>query len=304
LWDIIRFIQIPYFRLDDGAEVLALIKEKIPLNFYVFVYLDEYHISAKANYHKNHWVHETMVYGYDDHRQKIMAIGLNKNNILSKLEISYDQFMKAFDSGRIHYTQSAPYARYQAMELLQLHETEGEFPFDPELFLMDFREYFQSQNRRGLVSGLLPPGEPHDALGKLPAVYGLEVCDLVILKLQELLQGKVLIDYRAIHLLAEHKHGLYQRLKYVVDKYNLAGKAGDLLNQYEAISLGMQTVRIKFMELTAAADVSTKAAKTVLKQMIDSLDEMQRKEKIILTELIPILDANMTIIPDQAHIDS
>lgn len=62
--------------------------------------------------------------------------------------------------------------------------------------------------------------------------YGLDATDLVIDQLERLLWGENLIDYRAIHLLAEHKRGLFCRLKYVVDQYGLATEATEVVARY------------------------------------------------------------------------
>ena len=104
----------------------------------------------------------------------------------------------------------------------------------------------------------------------------------------------MLIDYRSIHLLAEHKEGLYRRLKYVISRFKLEGETSGLLAKYEAISKEMQAVRIKFMELGMAKDISLISAKSTIKQLIEVLAGVKQKEQAILEELIPILEAKLS----------
>ena len=144
------------------------------------MFIDEYYIPAKIHYRKEHFVHETLVYGFNDQRQHLLALGFGKDNLLGQFTISYELFIQAFDSGRKHYKDSAPYAKYHAVTLLKLAEVEGEYPFDKDLFLHEFKDYLQSKTDKDYFSTLFPPGETGESYGKLPVVYGLDTYDLVI----------------------------------------------------------------------------------------------------------------------------
>lgn len=79
------------------------------------------------------------------------------------------------------------------------------------------------------------------------AVYGLEAQKVVASQLKKLLEDKFTIDYRAIHLLVEHKKGLYQRLMYIGENQELDMKWQQYCSLYKALVDKWEKLRVDYL---------------------------------------------------------
>lgn len=65
-------------------------------NNYCYIVLDEYYISAKKDFNNRHFIHQSLIYGFDFGKQEFLAVAFNKNDKLDVLRYKYEEVKNAF----------------------------------------------------------------------------------------------------------------------------------------------------------------------------------------------------------------
>ncbi len=82
--------------IPSGETLIHILTENINKKFYSYLWLDKYEIPETDEYHKKHYVHPVLVYGYDETERVLFIINFtwNKGSYLQK--VSYEEIKKAF----------------------------------------------------------------------------------------------------------------------------------------------------------------------------------------------------------------
>ncbi|OPZ86371.1 MAG: Gramicidin S synthase 1 [Firmicutes bacterium ADurb.Bin419] len=287
--EVIQEVYLGYELLKDVTNINNYVIDKINSGYYVIINVDEYYIPAKLAYKKKHYVHHSLVYGYDNEQRKFKAIGFNAEQMFAKMDFEYDLFSQAFESGKLYYKGSAPWAETNAIELLRTKNFMQEYPFSLERFRTSLEEYVTSKEDFRIV---FDQRLDQYYLGSEQLKYGMDVYDGVIEHLMKLMEGMITIDYRAVHLMFEHKKSVYTRLQYVNGKY--AGLIGleELTNEYQKVVEIVDSARRLFLKHTFSGDNDYNLVpdKEVVAQIIEKLGEARDMEKQVLTEICRLLN--------------
>lgn len=258
-----------YLKYEDMADIIGFIEDKISSGCYISVHVDEYRLPQKSSYMKNHFVHPSLIYGYDSVGKKLLAVGFDSEMMFMEITFDYDDFMKAYEEAKLFYRESAPWAETEAIQLLKPKELNGNYPFDLNRFLEEVNNYMHSSAAdSGRINKLVPPGDMEITSD---IKYGLEVYGVVVscmeklgadilggLDVQNIIEQcreKVTadimpaIDYRSIHLLYEHKRCLYNRLKYIIKRYDVPESLSILTAGYLQLVESLNTARLTFFDL-------------------------------------------------------
>ncbi|MFZ5987608.1 MAG: amino acid adenylation domain-containing protein [Bacillota bacterium] len=282
--EVIQEVYMGYELLKDIPDIIDYAVDKINLGYYVVIHVDEYYIPEKRAYKKQHYVHHSLVYGYDNSQRKLKAIGFNSEQMFAKISFDYDLFREAYESGKLHYKGSAPWAETNAIELLRVRDFMQEYPFNLEKFTARLEEYVASKEDFQVVYA-----QRFDkyTLGGEQLKYGLDIYDEIIRHLYNLMEGVVTVDYRAVHLLYEHKKSLYTRLQYVISRYNESVRLGELVDEYRKVMDTVDSARRLFLKHTFVGGDSYNLTpdKEVVAQIIDTLRQVRDMEKQVLTDI-------------------
>ncbi len=254
---------------DQPTDIIDFVEKNIDSGTYLTINVDEYYLPQKGSYNEHHYVHQSMVFGYNKAERKLMALGFDTNMVFKELEFDYDDFAKAYESAKTNYKLTAPWAETEAIQLLTPKQTSGEYKFDLNNFMEEIYKYLDgSNNDSSRISKLIPLEEQQmctdliygpkiysavvESLEKLgrDILHGLDVQGMVEqLKEQMLADIMPAIDYRSIHLLYEHKKGLYDRFKYITSKFYTSAKLDELLNEFNNLVEKMNNARLTFFDL-------------------------------------------------------
>ncbi len=254
---------------DQPSDIIDFVEKSIDSGTYLTINVDEYYLPQKGSYNEHHYVHQSMVFGYDKAERKLMGLGFDTNMVFKELEFDYDDFAKAYESAKTNYKLTAPWAETEAIQLLTPKQTAGEYKFDLNKFMEEIHKYLDGSNKDSSRITKLIPLEEQQMCTDIK--YGPQICNAMVESLEKLgrdiLQGldvkgmveqfkeKMLgdimpaIDYRSIHLLYEHKKGLYDRFKYIASKYYTSAKLDDLLSELNKLVEKMNTARLTFFDL-------------------------------------------------------
>lgn len=297
---------------DQQSDIIDFVEKSIDAGTYLTINLDEYYLPQKGSFNEHHYVHQSMVFGYDKAERKLMGLGFDTNMMFKELEFDYDDFAKAYESAKTNYKLTAPWAETEAIQLLTPKSTVGEYKFDLNKFMEEIYKYLDGSNldkfrieklipleEQQMCTGLIYGPQIHNAmvesLEKLgrDILHGLDVQGMVE-QFKEKMLGDIMpaIDYRSIHLLYEHKKGLYDRLKYITGKYYTSAKLEDLLNKFNKLVEKMNTARLTFFDLEKMlrfnfnpAEVNFEDLMASFQKVIETIRTAGNSEEELLREI-------------------
>lgn len=280
-----------YDKLKNIGNIVDYVINMINSGYYVMVCLDEYYLSGKASYMKDHFVHESLIYGYDNMAKSFKAVGFTRENVLDRMDFDFDMFGKAYEEGKKYYSDWAWYANERAVELIR--PKYGYTEFDIKGFLNDLAGYVRSYGDPKRTCMITPPlGEKADKNNISSCIafrYGLDVYDDVLKGLEYMLRGRRIIDYRAFHLIAEHKKGLLNRLEYIITNNQLTGSIIGLVKTYGTLVSETEEIRLTFFEVEYSRDISIAQKQSMIHRIMEELKKIKETESIILSQIYNIL---------------
>lgn len=278
--EIMHVVNLAFHLLKHKENIINFIVEKINLGYYLIMFVDEYYLPNKWAYQTSHFVHSSLIYGYDSEKEQFLAIGFNQNMIFTKMVFDYTNFEEAYESAKIYYKDSAPWCELSAIQLMRPNNFEEEYPFSNERFLRELKDYlFSIGDARRLYAFMYSDNR---------AEFGMQVYDAAIRNLENLFHGEATIDYRAMHLIWEHKKGIYDRIEYMISRNNLTGEIIALHKEYIQVINLSNNIRLKSLELENS-DISVSGLsvnqENIIKNIIQMVKELKNTEYDILLQI-------------------
>lgn len=264
-----------------GVSIIQFLKKCIDLNYYAYLFIDQYYIPKYINYQKAHFEHDPVVFGYDDEKKVFHAADfiLNKEEVLKygTMEISYSEMEEAYEnlpSNKDH---------INGFLLYQYNNTNIELNMD--LIKLSLKDYLNSSYTFELTKS-----EPNKSANGdiLRYTYGLEIYQIIDNFIKEELnhpvhEDSMIIDHRWFYIINTHKRIMLARIQLLI-------KTGYLCNDFEA----------PFTEILKLSDLLknmiykyllSNNIKHLLKaqQLLSQLEEL---EKINLTTISSLLEKN------------
>lgn len=277
-------ICLGYNFLKNEKSILEFTLDKINLGYYIIINLDEYHIKEKMHYQTQHFVHPSLIYGYDSTKRTFSAIGFNASFLFEKITITYDEFVKAYEDSKLYYKEYAWWAEWSAIQLIKPSDFEEEYPFEINRFIEALDAYLSStgDSFKLYAMEVSPKG----------VQYGIEVYDVLVRCLEAALLGKGFADYRAFHLLYEHKKGLYDRLAFVNARYGASQHLLDLHREYSEVVEFFNTLRMTVLKFfsrhmgNSFEAIKVEGLQDFIGNIVESVMEGKHKEIMILGKVL------------------
>ncbi|MCL6591632.1 MAG: hypothetical protein K6U80_16980 [Firmicutes bacterium] len=282
--NILRWICLGYELLTNISSIVDYVREKIMLGYYVIIHLDEYYVPQKSPYNC-HYVHQSLVYGYNDSEKHFKVIGFNEKITFTSLTIDYDAFNEAYEKGKIYFKETAPWAANSAIELLKPRDFLVDYPFSIKRFYNKLQNYIYSNGDSSVV---YCSKFDKRLISENQIKYGMNVYQDVIRCLENLLKNNVLIDYTDIHLLFEHKAALNKRFQYILLTHNFSQNSIKVFSKYSRIVDEFKLFRfqfLKFNSLFSAANQINENSARIIEQLMDFINSVSNEEYSILRDI-------------------
>lgn len=200
--------------------------------------VDEFFVSDSNAYKKKHYIHETLIYGYDNKSKVFKVVGYDKQENFTKFTYKIEEFAKAF-KGAIN---NPPYYLVDALHSIKIRHFFCNYIFSMDNFVTELERYIYSipdykKKYFSLASEDLTS-------------YGISVYDEMINKIEEKINGNHDIDitYLCFHFIYEHKLMIIERLKFIKSKYIKGSYYDELIDRYEKIVAKSNSIRINFLK--------------------------------------------------------
>jgi hypothetical protein len=286
--DVLDVTLLKYQTMKKENDIISFIRKKINAGYYLIIYLDEFYLSGKRNYQKTHFIHPSLVYGYDNKARKLKAVGFNLNNQCSYLTFDYDAFSKAYQDGKTYYKdrEKPPYVEHEAgVKLLLPKEFEENYQFNIDKFLGELHNYINSTGDDSKITA------PADRV-----VWGIEAYNLLMANIEKMMRGEIIIKYHNFDLMAEHKQIVFDRLKYVALRYGITGQLGKSIEEYNKIVKLYEEIRIKYIKrvFNRGTDGNIYRViqdKTVFQEILELMNAAKTEERSLLINIYEQLQA-------------
>lgn len=235
----------------SGINIINLIYEMINSGYYVFGRYNEYFIPEKKAYQNYYYVHDFLIYGYDESKQVYYSAGYLSDGKYKPFVISFDDFLTSLKT--------------VTTEKLNFHFIKYNKGIDNKINVRmiyeDLFDYLHSINRRNIVNK--------------DKVFGIE-CEYVFItyldRLRECAETNK-IDLRHVKFFSEMKSLMYERLKYLED------------NSYINAGISERYIQIKkYAELICMLSMkyNMNGKKDILIRLIELQTDIINKEREIL----------------------
>ena len=273
--------------LKSVESIINLVTNRINLQYYVIVYVDEYYLPGKESYRKSHFLHQLMIYGYDNENKTLKTIAFNKNKDFIETEYTYEQFVESYEEAKIYYDLSPVWVTNETLELIRIKAIDS-YEFNTQLFLKELKCYLSNQGDYSKIrqNNLIINGKK--------ATFNYAIYDDLLFHLNNLIQGKITMDYRYMHLMFEHKDIMYKRLKYISSKYKVSDKLNELINEYlTEVTNSFELARNLFLkQMIVIRSTDNKSyANEILLNIINIVKQNKINEQRILAHVHSVLES-------------
>lgn len=275
--DVIEVNRKTYCDMKECSDIVAFTRDAIDNDFFVDIHLDEFFLEKKDFYEKEHFVHENLIYGYDDTEKKFYAYGFVKNQSIKKFSITYDSYRLSYEIGKIFYWKGAGYLHGDYPYPIDIRKINYQYTteFDLAKFVNNLRGYvFPSMDE-------VVEGDIH--------IYGNNVCKHVA---DSIIIGEKFVDFRCINLLYEHKLCLNNRFLYIMRQYNAKEELHDEYLRFQKIFSAYRNLRLQYLKqlmkenkdkIILSKSIIDKDVREFIGMKIYKIHYMERE---ILTDLI------------------
>lgn len=244
--------------LKNVKNMVAVIKERIDNHWYSIVFLDNFYLSFSAFYEKEHFVHEVLIYGYNDAEKSFSAVVYGKK--MMKTRISYDSFKKALDTAFCYIDGRGDWREYMLMHFKSVESIDC-YPYDIDRFIEKLKSYYMSEFNEQAYFEFLNHGRSKENTFKREDCYfGMSINKAVVNIIENIrrgyaydlsLRGKMFNDYYSIfHVYAEFHLGLYKKMISFSEKIKSQSvENGYILSKYYEIVKNCEKIRILYLKL-------------------------------------------------------
>ena len=269
----------PVLHYED--EFVSYVIECINRGYYLIVHLDEFYIPDKWAYEEIHFVHASLVYGYNMEKRELYGIGFDDDMIFREITFDFDIFNDAYEAGKKNYKEYAFWCEWSAVQLIKPKSPNTPFPFDLKRFRDELDDYMTSRRDDYKLYSF---DYPMDRMRCGACVY-----DQVIEKMQELKTGVLHIDYRAFHLIAEHKKGLLERFTYVKEIYDVPDTYLTNLQKYAEFVEEVEKFRLDCFAVLEAGELDGQVTEQKMEYIDHSIEKLKKivdTERALLAEIM------------------
>ena len=238
---------IKKFKID----VVELIRNEIKKGWYVYICIDEFYIPERDVYQKEHFIHDCLVYGFDDTKKEFHIIGYNDKHMYRESRASYIQIKD-----------SEP--RYWICSIRKSEQYK--FFLDINKIHIDLKRYLNLM--------------PEIILGDFDyksAVFGQKTNLSLIRHIEKMCVNRNVIDIRYIYLFYEHKKCMLIRL----------GQLQQIIGFDDANVVEYRKIVSKAEKLVLmTSKYNVKCCVQIHTKMSDYIKEIEEKEKRIILDVL------------------
>ena len=269
---------ISYLDVENFGGILEFIRSNVLSGRYVNVHLDEFYLPVKEYYWIRHYVHENLIYGFNDEAQEIYMYGIAERQQTKVFTVSYKDFLTAYEKGKLFSFCGAGYLEQEGYAPVLLCQI-GTIP-----------EYqFSWTEMRKKLEAFMRP-KPEEMVGEDIHVYGTDIYAWILRELMGETEYGI-DDFRVFQLLYEQKRCVYRRMQYLQERNLFPENMSGVLSEYEDLILDFQGIRMVYLKQLQKEGAWNDPVKRITDQetrckLAGAIKEAVHRERIILEKLL------------------
>ncbi|RCX13842.1 hypothetical protein DFR58_11678 [Anaerobacterium chartisolvens] len=249
-----------------NVDFIRLITASIDSKKYVETQINEFYIPDSKAYNKENFIHDVLIYGYDDATGFFNVLRYNNEGVLSESLIAFSDFLKAF--------MSAPPS--QSINFLKKREVYA-YDFDIQWVIQQIEDYLYSKNTYERLRMFNNPPQNK--------IFGINTYRFLIDYIKEICNENFSeYDVRSLQIFYEHKKCMADRINYMCENSFL--KKGEVfLNAYDNMQRDAFKCRNMLLKLEIKGNVN------ILNKIAAQIEQIYENEMVILPRLLEELRA-------------
>lgn len=255
--------------LNMNVDVIQFICEAINQNYYVKINLDEYYLPYRKVYHKTHFVHESLFYGFDDELKELYGLSY----VTDEKGYHFKEFTVNMEDVRNAYQIESVLGVQQEKIVMISCNRERFYEFDLDVVKKGIYEYINSVPTDIRYSEVNNPA--------INVSFGLSIYE----KLYEYLQQDRQKTVIPLHIIHEHKQLMLDRIMYMIDNQYIDYNQ-ELIEQYKVIIDKTYMCKMLFLKY-----IYTKSD-SINKKLLDCLIEIRDMDEKLMNSLYDYIQTN------------
>ena len=185
-----------------NIDIIEFICKSIFQDKYIKIYLDEFYLSYRMQFKKEHYIHESFFFGYDYEKKELYGLAY----AIDKAAYQFKEFTVSMDEVRRAYN-AAFIESVQKERIMMLScNCEKYYEFDIKIVKNSIWEYINSIQTDLKYGEINNPNKDY--------IFGINIYDELINYFKGDVKSKTVIP---LHIIYEHKKLMYDRIIYMIE---------------------------------------------------------------------------------------
>ena len=209
---------------------------------YIIIFVDSYFVNGNENYQKVHIPLQLFIYGYSLFDRVLYSIGFDENHRFKDISYKLDEvnYAACFLLNNLENTEYWVKS-YFIISIKEKNDRE-DYRFDADKAIEKISDYVYSiPGKQSLRPEII--FERGDV-----ALYGIKAQEEVLNSLKLMETGRITMDYRFIHLIAEHKKLMNEKIFAIAERKGLLETMSGELEEYSVIARWGEKIRLKYIK--------------------------------------------------------
>lgn len=267
-------------------DIVSALRENISKEYYCVLFLDFYYLScAEMYYGKYHYIHEMLLYGYDNRMDIFFCYGYFER-LYQQITLSYKEVEKSFSSALQYIGAMDGWEEYMLITMRKFgHEMPS--PYDNEFFLGKLEAYVSGKATEQFQYDNLMYLKPSECsvscAGRRINEIFLEYINMLMeLSDTENLDERIDSQITAFNVFKCCHNDMAERLAFFVERNGGEQALGDFVREYQNNVVRKSTeIRLAYIKFLCLMEKKL-PVDNVLKRMQNELSELDRHEEEIL----------------------
>ena len=258
-----------------SKDIISLICFAIDHEKYPVIYLDEYYLTYRSQYHQFHYIHENLFWGYDEEKEILKGVAYVTDNTgysFKSFSVSFAEVREAYQA--YMNTNVSEIGEMRNKIIFLSHEKERIYGFNIQAVITGLREYINAwpSEMRFVELSARNLGEDFR--------YGMDIYEAFIEYIQE---RKIAASIIPFQLLAEHKSLMCSRYRYMVENHYIVSREEV---ETELMKLEQDAFVLKMIYLKYQMSRNER----MIEKVVDGIRRLKASEQQVLPKFLEMVE--------------
>ena len=273
-------LDIQWFNQDiiQGGNIVQFVINSLQSEYYIQLFVDEFFLPERTNFARNHFIHDLLIFGYDQEETKFDIIGYNDQGVYAPGMVSFSDLENAFNSVRLlpAYNEIKFFRKFW----LARRVSDYKCSFDLTSVVEQLEDFFHGRDTSCRFRMINSPTEMGAYRFQEKDLYGRATYDSLRNYLDLLAAGECSFNPIPLHTFWQHKRCMAWRIRYMESHGLLEPRHFAV---FEHIQKSAETLRMMVLRYSMRRDPK------LLDRARDRFDQISADEQAAFEDLLQTL---------------